>query len=165
MESFGVGNSVKLPGLTVQQPNRYDFDATTYEEIYNDLKQKDESFYTSNGLLDMMQRDMGVKPRPQRWQNRTDKDGLFDVIVTFEKRVMDIVIADLQSKNGVHPCAVINMEVKDSASEAQVAAPHALKLCTTIADVGEDWEEEIDSILSKFSDETKREMSYDICYL
>eukprot|EP00889_Picochlorum_renovo_P006127 jgi/Picre1/33157/NNA_008482.t1 len=117
VESFGVGNSVKLPGLTVQQPN---------DMILM--------------LRHMMQRDMGVKPRPQRWQNRTDKDGLFDVIVTFEKRVMDIVIADLQSKNGVHPCAVINMEVKDSASEAQVAAPHALKLCTMIADVGEDWE-------------------------
>lgn len=155
---------MKLPGQTVQTPNRYDFDSVTYEEIYNDLKEKDEKFYASNGILDMMARDIKVKRGPQKWQNRQSSDvGYFDVIVTFETRVMEIVVADLQSKNGNHPCVVINMEVKDSAAEAQIAAPHALELCKMIADSA-DWEEDIDDILEKFSIKTGRSMSYDICY-
>jgi len=162
--SFGVGNTVKLPGTTITTPNRYEFDVVSYEEMYNDLKEKDEAFYGSNGLLDMMLRDMKVKRGPQRWQNRKEEvDGLFDVVLTFEKRVMDIVVADLKSRNGSHPCVVINMEVKDSTTEAEIAAPHALQLCQAISDA-EDWEEDIDSILTKFSEETKRSMSYDVCY-
>lgn len=161
--SFGVGNSVKLPGQTLQTPNRYEFDIVTYQEIYNDLKEKDEQFYRSIGILDMMARDIKVKPGPQKWQNRQVEMGYFDVVVTFELRVMEIVVADLQSKNGNHPCVVINMEVKDSAAEAQVAAPDALELCSMIVK-SEDWEEEIEDILARFSSKTGRDMSYDICY-
>lgn len=136
----------------------------TYEEIYNDLKEKDKDFYASNGILDMMARDMKVKRGPQKWQTRRSSEvGYFDVVVTFESRVMDIVVADLKSKNGNHPCVVINMEVKDSAAEAQVAAPHALKLCTMIVE-SEDWEEDIEGILEEFSSTTGRSMAYDICY-
>jgi RNA polymerase II subunit A C-terminal domain phosphatase SSU72 len=162
--SFGVGNSVKLPGQSLQTPNRYEFDLVTYQEIYNDLKDKDEKFYASNGILDMMARDIKVKPGPQKWQNRRPSEvGYFDVVVTFELRVMEIVVADLQSKNGNHPCVVINMEVKDSAAEAQIAAPHALELCTLISEC-DDWEEDIEEILETFSSKTGRSMSYDICY-
>jgi hypothetical protein len=58
----------------------------------------------------MMQKDMKVKERPQRWQDRTADDGVFDVVVTFEKRVMDMVVQNLQQgENGMEPCMVINI--------------------------------------------------------
>lgn len=74
------------------------------------MKRKDEKLYTQNGLLLMMQKDMKVKERPQRWQDRTADDGVFDVVVTFEKRVMDMVVQNLQQgENGMEPCMVINI--------------------------------------------------------
>ena len=100
---------MKLHGLTADAPNRYAIGQTTYEDIYIDLTKKDEEFYRSNGLIQMMERDMKVKKGPQRWQDRTVGDGLFDVIVTFEKRVMDMVVADLEEKTGSNPCLVINL--------------------------------------------------------
>lgn len=110
MESFGVGNHIKLPGPSPSQPNSYAFGSVTYKEIYEDLKRKDEKLYTQNGLLLMMQKDMKVKERPQRWQDRTADDGVFDVVVTFEKRVMDMVVQNLQQgENGMEPCMVINI--------------------------------------------------------
>lgn len=164
MSSFGVGNNVKLPGKTVDSPNRYKFGEATYEDIYEDLKSKDEKMYSANGLLDMMKRDMDVKRMPQRWQDRTLNDGLFDVVVTFEKAVFDIVVANLMEGNGNHPCLVINIDVKDSASEAALAAPHALLLCKMIEDA-DDWEAEIDDILMEFSNDTKRNVpEYDVCF-
>lgn len=41
VESFGSGNSVKLPGPSIDRPNVYSFDLTTYDEIHTDLHNKD----------------------------------------------------------------------------------------------------------------------------
>ena len=70
VESFGVGRSVKLPGPSKDQPNSYPF-GTSYEAIYNDLAAKDSELYTRNGLLATTQRNLRIKPAPQRWQDTT----------------------------------------------------------------------------------------------
>lgn len=44
MKSFGTGSVVKLPGSGPQQSNIYSFD-TTYEEMFQDLIQKDPQLY------------------------------------------------------------------------------------------------------------------------
>lgn len=158
--SYGVGKSVKLPGEDAESQNRYAFDSTAYEDIWEDLNKKNESYYRHIGVLDMLERDMKVKRGPQRWQNRSE---LFDVVLAFERRVYDIVLADLERKNGSHPCIVINMEVKDSASEALLAAPEALKLCQAIQEAGDDWEDSIEEVLSEFTKQG-RSVEYDVCY-
>ena len=64
-----MGNRVKLPGASKTDPNVYQFGEATYESIYKDLAAKDEALYTRTGLLSMLQRNMAIKPAPQRWQD------------------------------------------------------------------------------------------------
>lgn len=44
--------------------------------------------YTQKGLLNMVLRNSKIKDRPQRFQDCKDE---FDIIITFEDRVFDIV--------------------------------------------------------------------------
>lgn len=39
----------------------------------------------------MLKRNLSVKLAPQRWQDNAD-DGSFDVVITFEEKVFDMVI-------------------------------------------------------------------------
>lgn len=86
--SFGVGAHVKLPGPSQKEPNKYAF-GTPYKEIWEDLARKDTELYTRNGLLRNCQRNMEVKLAPERFQECQDP---YDVVMTFEERVMDQVI-------------------------------------------------------------------------
>lgn len=47
--------------------------------------------YRRNGLLQMLKRNSSVKLAPQRWQENAS-DGSFDVILTFEEKVFDMVV-------------------------------------------------------------------------
>lgn len=47
VKSYGTGSVVTLPGAAPEQPNVYSFD-TTYEEMYQDLYQKDLHRYPPN---------------------------------------------------------------------------------------------------------------------
>jgi len=44
VKSFGTGINVKLPGVSADRPNIYDF-GITYDEMYRDLKTKDPQLY------------------------------------------------------------------------------------------------------------------------
>ncbi|KAL3148424.1 hypothetical protein ABBQ38_013877 [Trebouxia sp. C0009 RCD-2024] len=105
--SFGVGNNVKLPGPSQKQPNVYKF-GTPYQDIYNDLLKQNRDLYVKNGLLPMLERNMSVKQAPEKWQdNRT----IFDVAFTFEERVMEQLVEDMnrRSQGTMKILLVVNM--------------------------------------------------------
>ena len=162
VKSYGAGSRVKLPGASRDNPNVFEFGRVTYQEIYDKLMAEDPKLYTRNGLKDMLERNVAIKPAPQRWQ---DSEVDVDVVVCFEERVFDNVVADLKSRSGGsgEPLLVINLDVVDSHDEALVAAPHALKLCEMI-DASEDWECECDEIMDKFAEEAGRRPIYTVCF-
>lgn len=45
--------------------------------------------YEKNGILDMLRRNIGIKTRPERWQ---DDRRHFNLVVCFEQRIFDIVL-------------------------------------------------------------------------
>lgn len=47
--SYGAGSRVKMPGEAENRPNIYDF-GTSYTQIYNDLRKKNQSRSESDGL-------------------------------------------------------------------------------------------------------------------
>eukprot|EP00897_Mesotaenium_endlicherianum_P009011 jgi/Mesen1/8138/ME000437S07231 len=161
VRSYGTGNSVKLPGPSAKEPNVYKF-GTPYRQMYEELRRKDPDLYKRNGLLQMLRRNMGVKDAPQRWQNNAG-DGPFDVVLTFEERVFDIVNEDLSTRGQkqLRPVLVINLEVKDNHEEAAAAAGLAVSLCRML-ESHDSWEDKIDEILHKFEEEHKRRLLYNI---
>jgi RNA polymerase II subunit A C-terminal domain phosphatase SSU72 len=163
VNSYGTGAHVKLPGPSIREPNVYSF-GTPYRSIFDDLKRKDPELYKRNGLLRMLKRNLRVKEAPQRWQDNA-ADGAFDVIFTFEERVFDMVIENLENREQrlMKSVLVINLEVKDNPSEAAVGARLVLDLCTKLEGV-DSWEDEIDAIVRQFEKQHKRRLIYTISF-
>lgn len=88
VESFGTNKTVKLPGPAIDKPNVYSF-GTPYKEMHDELLQKDETLYTQNGILAMLERNMKIKEAPERFQDSPDE---FDVLITCEQKCFDIVL-------------------------------------------------------------------------
>ena len=55
--------------------------------------------YTQNGVLEMLERNAGIKSHPQRWQEQTKR---FDIVVTFEKEVFNDVLDGKQPTHTPH---------------------------------------------------------------
>ncbi len=148
--SFGTGSLVRLPGPTITQPNVYAFNTTSYDSMYKELEQKDPRLYRANGLLNMLERNRGVKWGPERWQdwrvgtprlkNEQDRGsdgvegGVVDVVITCEERCWDAVVDDLLSRGSPlnRPVHVINVDIRDNHEEALVGGKAILDLADSL---------------------------------
>lgn len=153
VKSFGTGDKVKLPGVSADRPNCYEF-GVPYDDIYNDLIEKDKSFYTQNGLLHMLDRNRRIKQHPERFQASTER---FDVIITCEERVYDQVVEWISSKPSMYrqPVHVINIDIQDNHEEATLGAFLISDLVTRMAQ-SPDLDNNIDELLNKFEDKNQR---------
>ncbi|KAL6552387.1 hypothetical protein OROHE_007751 [Orobanche hederae] len=161
--SYGTGQHVKLPGPSVREPNVYDF-GTPYKHMLDDLRRRDPELYRRNGILPMLKRNLAVKTAPQRWQDNAN-DGAFDVVLTFEEKVFDMVVEDLNNRTHVHlkPALIINLEVKDNHEEAAIGGRLALQLCQELERT-EYWEDSIDDIVVNFGRQNNRKLYYGISF-
>ncbi|KAK7789795.1 hypothetical protein R5R35_012341 [Gryllus longicercus] len=147
IRSFGIGPKVKLPGPVHDRPNCYDF-GVTYDHIYQDLKLKDEKFYTHNGLLHMLDRNKRIKASPELFLSAKEK---FDILVTCEERVYDQVTEILDSRRS-RTCSlvhVINVNIQDSHEEATLGAFLVLDLVNRLSE-SDDLDDEIVDIIAEF---------------
>ncbi|KAK5679047.1 RNA polymerase II subunit A C-terminal domain phosphatase [Elasticomyces elasticus] len=136
--SFGTGSLVRLPGPSITQPNVYNFNTTSYSDMYEELKSKDAALYGRNGILPMLERNKGVKWGPERWQDwavgvpRVGKRkrgvegevegaeyGRDKGAQGTEAGTVDIVIT---------PVHVFNIDIKDNHEEALVGGKAILEL-------------------------------------
>ncbi|KAB2597549.1 RNA polymerase II subunit A C-terminal domain phosphatase SSU72-like [Pyrus ussuriensis x Pyrus communis] len=148
--SYGTGAHIKLPGPSLREPNVYDF-GTPYKQMFDDLRRKDPELYPPPLNL-FFSRFCSIG----RWQDNA-ADGSFDVVLTFEEKVFDMVI------DGWKCVLIINLEVKDNHEEAAVGARLALDLCQEIEAV-DSWEESIDDIVSGFEKQKRRKLMYSISF-
>jgi len=145
----------------VDKPNIYSFD-TSYETIFKDLKNKDQHFYTQNGLLNMLDRNRRIKEKPERFQDCKNE---FDIIVTCQERVFDQVLEYMAGRDGMmmRPVHIINVEIKDNHEEATLGAfliyELVDKICTT-----EDPETEIDDVIEKLEQKKRQRFLHTIAF-
>lgn len=132
---------------TLDRPNCYEF-GVPYDDIYNDLMEKDKSFYTQNGLLHMLDRNRRIKPYPEKFQVSTEK---FDVIITCEERVYDQVIEWFGSRRSIYnqPVHVVNIDIQDNHEEATIGAFLISDMVTKMAQ-SDDLDNDIDELLHEF---------------
>lgn len=161
--SYGTGAHVKLPGPSLREPNVYEF-GTPYKHMFDELRRKDPELYKRNGILPMLKRNLGVKNAPQRWQENA-ADGIFDVVITFEEKVFDMVMEDLHTRDHIimKPVLVVNLEVKDNHEEAATGGRLTLVLCQEL-EATENWVDKIDDIITNFERQHRRKLVYSISF-
>ncbi|KAH0874752.1 hypothetical protein HID58_072114 [Brassica napus] len=120
--------------------------------------------YKRNGILQMLKRNLNVKLAPQRWQDNAG-DGVFDVVMTFEEKVFDSVLEDLNNREQslMKTILVMNLEVKDNHEEAAIGGRLASELCQEI-EGNETWEDTIDDIVAGFEKQQRRKLVYSISF-
>lgn len=157
VSSFGTNSLVKLPGPSQDRPNSYAF-GTPYEHILQDLKSKDATLYTQNGLLSLMERNKKIKPSPQRFQETGE---MFDVIVTCEERCFGIVCEEIQERGIKYnrPVHIVNFDITDNQEEAMIGARSILSLAQQVANA-ESIAGAIESIVREMQDKGGIQMLY-----
>lgn len=176
--SFGTGSAVRLPGPAIDKPNIYSFNSTTYDDMYNELKNKDPRLYTLNGLLNMLDRNRRIKARPERWQDwkvglprlggtgaigevtcegeSGTEGGVVDVVITCEERCWDAVVDDLHNRASPlnRPVHVVNVDIKDNHEEAIVGGKGILDLADMLTAAAREEGEKADAEGRGWSRET-----------
>ncbi|KAJ5390004.1 RNA polymerase II subunit A C-terminal domain phosphatase ssu72 [Penicillium cataractarum] len=130
--SFGTGSLVRLPGPSITQPNVYSFNVTSYNQMYEELEEKDPRLYRHNGILNMLDRNRNLKWGPERFQDWVPGQPRLEHIS--KERCWDAVVDDLMNKGNTlnRPVHVFNVDIKDNHEEALVGGNAILDLANRL---------------------------------
>lgn len=162
VSSYGTGNQVRLPGASIDKPVSFTF-GTPYNDMYNELSEKDIRLYTSNGVLAMLDRNRKIKDHPEKWYEHHQ---VFDVVFTCEERCFDAVCVDLMNRGSRlnRPVHVINVDIKDNHAEAIVGGKAILDLANMLAK-STDLDTDIMDILAEWQKKHKKlPVLHQVCY-
>jgi RNA polymerase II subunit A C-terminal domain phosphatase SSU72 len=150
--SFGTGSLVRLPGPSISQPQVYNFNTTSYNQMHDELLAQDPRLYRNNGILNMLDRNRNIKFGPERFQdwhvglprmdhvNKNEKGslgtegGVVDVIFTCEERCWDAVVDNLLDRGAPlnRPVHIFNVDIRDNHEEALVGGTAILQLADSL---------------------------------
>ena len=120
--------------------------------MYDELHEQNERLYRQNGILNMLERNRGIKWGPERFHDwsvgsarmkaaeRGDKGslgsegGVVDVIFTCEERCWDAVVDNLLERGAPlnRPVHVFNIDIRDNHEEALVGGGAILELADSL---------------------------------
>ena len=120
--------------------------------MYEELQEQDARLYRNNGILNMLDRNRGIKWGPERFHDwivgaarmesltRGDKGssgaegGVVDVIFTCEERCWDAVVDNLLDRGAPlnRPVHVFNIDIKDNHEEALIGGNAILELANSL---------------------------------
>ena len=150
--SFGTGSLVRLPGPSISQPNVYQFNISSYAQMFDELSAQNEKLYKQNGVLNMLGRNKNLKWGPERFQDwkvgmprlsniaKGDKGskgtegGIVDVIFSCEERCWEAIVDNLHDRGGIlnRPVHVFNVDIRDNYEEALVGGKAILELAEAL---------------------------------
>lgn len=162
VRSFGTGSTVRLPGPSADKPQVYEF-GTPYDQMYRELKSQNQRLYTSNGVLNMLDRNRQIKDSPEAWSSQHE---IFDVIITCQERCFDSVCLNLLHRGAKlsRPVHVVNIEIEDNHHEASLGARVILELVNSIAE-SSDPDSDMLELLRKWQKKNQKYPSmYQLCY-
>mmetsp|Transcript_16864 Transcript_16864/g.23466 ORF Transcript_16864/g.23466 Transcript_16864/m.23466 type:complete len:112 (-) Transcript_16864:2615-2950(-) len=110
----------------------------------------------------MLDRNSRVKEAPERWQ---EEKGRFDIVITFEDRVFDIVNEDVANRDTGN-CDVVHVfciNTKDNHEEAALGAQQALVLLQMLHE-NENWDDRLDTILDEFYKKTSKSILHNVLF-
>lgn len=152
IKSYGTSHNIKLPGLTPNTPNIYEY-GTTYKEIYDDLVSQNKEAYDRIGLLYLLERNMKVKERPENFFDAM-KEEIFTVVITCEEKCFESIYQNVKDggsklKNGFW---LVNFEIKDTISDAVFGANDIYNFVRMIE------KNDVESAIEKYSVQNNKEM-------
>ena len=120
--------------------------------MFSELQAQDARLYRNNGILNMLDRNRGIKWGPERFHdwsvgasrmdpmNRGDKGavgaegGVVDVIFTCEERCWDAVVDNLLDRGAPlnRPVHVFNVDIRDNHEEALIGGGAILELADAL---------------------------------
>lgn len=152
VSSYGTGNSVKIPGLTKETPNSFQF-GTPYTEILSTLKTQESTVpeekrnYAKQGLYDMLERNIKLKTCPENWQVQTTSKLLEnDVVVCCDEKCYEILLDDC-ARRGIKKgksIIIINIDVEDFHAKSLEAGQAIRRLLNLLEEAKEKSTEEAD---------------------
>ncbi|KAJ6233620.1 RNA polymerase ii subunit a c-terminal domain phosphatase [Anaeramoeba flamelloides] len=164
VSSFGTNNEVRLPGKSISSQNVYNF-GTPYEDMIHDLATDDLEFYSSNKILDMLERNKKIKRAPERIQSVEQLN--FDLVITYENKVFEKVIIDYHKRTKrIHshkPSFLVNLETIDSQQEAELCAKKTLDLVKKFEKY-DNYEDNFEKLIEEFEEQINHNILYSVLF-